>query len=168
VPQTPDGAATSVRRPVTARVARLFGKYLGAPSGPQFGDLAGQVLFAGTHTGVSEVHGVALMSATISRSHSRRRHLTRFLSHARESLGCTQAGQGRGGRRTPTFGGRPCRHQSPMSARAARSPVGHKFDAAAVAAGGNACNPRILGIGADSGHHEQRSPNTSVATDARG
>jgi hypothetical protein len=26
----------------------------------------------------------------------------------------------------------------------------------------------ILGIGADSGHHEQRSPSTSVATDARG
>jgi hypothetical protein len=30
----------------------------------------------------------------------------------------------------------------------------HRLDAAAFAAGGNACNPRILGIGADSGHHE--------------
>jgi hypothetical protein len=46
--------------------------------------------------------------------------------------------------------------------------VGHRFDAAAFAAGINACNPRILGIGADSGHHEQRSPSTRVATQARG
>jgi hypothetical protein len=30
----------------------------------------------------------------------------------------------------------------------------HRFDAAAFAAGGNACKPRILGIGPDSGHHE--------------
>jgi hypothetical protein len=44
----------------------------------------------------------------------------------------------------------------------------HRFDAAAFAAGGKACKPRILGIGADSGHDEHRSPNTSVATDARG
>jgi hypothetical protein len=44
----------------------------------------------------------------------------------------------------------------------------HRFDAAAVAAGGNGCSPRILGIGADSGHHEHRSPKTRVATDARG
>jgi hypothetical protein len=39
---------------------------------------------------------------------------------------------------------------------------------AAFAAGGNACKPVILGIGADSGHYEQRSPSTRVATDARG
>jgi hypothetical protein len=44
----------------------------------------------------------------------------------------------------------------------------HRFDAAAFAAGGNTCNPSILGIGADSGHHEHRSPNTSVATEASG
>jgi len=44
----------------------------------------------------------------------------------------------------------------------------HRFDAAAFAEGGRACSPRILGIGADSGHHEHRSPSTSVATDARG
>jgi hypothetical protein len=42
------------------------------------------------------------------------------------------------------------------------------FDAAAFAAGGNVCNPRILGIGADSGHQEHRSPSTKVATEARG
>jgi hypothetical protein len=39
---------------------------------------------------------------------------------------------------------------------------------AAFAAGGKACKPVILGIGADSGHYEQRSPSTRVATDARG
>jgi hypothetical protein len=39
---------------------------------------------------------------------------------------------------------------------------------AGFAAGGNACKPVILGIGADSGHYEQRSPSTRVATDARG
>jgi hypothetical protein len=44
----------------------------------------------------------------------------------------------------------------------------HKFDAAAFAAGRKACNPRILGMGADSGHHEHRSPSTSVGTYARG
>jgi hypothetical protein len=46
--------------------------------------------------------------------------------------------------------------------------LAHKFDAAAFAAGGRVCNARILGIGADSGHHEHRSPSTRVATDARG
>jgi hypothetical protein len=35
-------------------------------------------------------------------------------------------------------------------------------------AGGSACKPRILGIGADSGHQEHRSPSMSVATEARG
>jgi hypothetical protein len=44
---------------------------------------------------------------------------------------------------------------------------GHR-PAAAFAAGGRAYSPRILGIGADSGHHEHRSPSTRVATDARG
>jgi hypothetical protein len=43
-----------------------------------------------------------------------------------------------------------------------------RFDAAAFAAGGKACKPRILGIGVDSGHHEHRNPSTRVATDARG
>jgi hypothetical protein len=38
-----------------------------------------------------------------------------------------------------------------------------RLDTAAFAAGGNACKPR-----ADCGHQEQRSPSTSVATDARG
>jgi len=33
---------------------------------------------------------------------------------------------------------------------------------AATTAGGKACNPRILGIGADSGHHEQRGPSTDA------
>jgi hypothetical protein len=40
--------------------------------------------------------------------------------------------------------------------------------AAAFPAGGRACSPRILGIGADSGHHEHRSPSMRAATDARG
>jgi hypothetical protein len=35
-------------------------------------------------------------------------------------------------------------------------------------AGGSACRPSILGIGAVSGHQEHRSPRTRVATDARG
>jgi hypothetical protein len=43
----------------------------------------------------------------------------------------------------------------------------HRFDAT-FAIGGRACRPRILGIGANSGHHEHRNPNTRVATDARG
>jgi hypothetical protein len=54
-----------------------------------------------------------------------------------------------------------------ISKRRAAGPP-HRFDAAAFAAGGKGCNPRILGIGADSGHHEHRSPNTRVATDASG
>jgi hypothetical protein len=49
-----------------------------------------------------------------------------------------------------------------------RSANVQRFDAAAFAAGGKACKPRILGIGAASGHHEHRSPRTRVATDARG
>jgi hypothetical protein len=53
-------------------------------------------------------------------------------------------------------------------ATAAGSVLTHRFDAAAFATGGRACKPRILGIGADSGNHEQRSPSTRVATDARG
>jgi hypothetical protein len=41
-----------------------------------------------------------------------------------------------------------------------RSPLlDHRFDAAAFAAGGKACKPRILGIGAD-----QRRPSTRMAT----
>jgi hypothetical protein len=44
----------------------------------------------------------------------------------------------------------------------------HRFDAAVFAAGGKACSPRILGIGADSGHHEHRRPSTNVPTDASG
>jgi hypothetical protein len=44
---------------------------------------------------------------------------------------------------------------------------GHR-PAAAFATGDTACSPRILGIGAVSGHHEHRSPRTRVATDARG
>jgi hypothetical protein len=44
----------------------------------------------------------------------------------------------------------------------------HRFDARAFAAGGSACKPSILGIGANSGHQEHPSPRTRVATDARG
>jgi hypothetical protein len=40
--------------------------------------------------------------------------------------------------------------------------LAHRLDAAAFAAGGKACNPRILGMGADSGHHEQRSPSMQI------
>jgi hypothetical protein len=36
------------------------------------------------------------------------------------------------------------------------------------AAEGGACSPRILSIGADSGHQEHRGPRTRVATNARG
>jgi hypothetical protein len=43
----------------------------------------------------------------------------------------------------------------------------HRFDAT-FAIGGRAWRPRILGIGANFGHHEHRNPNTRVATDARG
>jgi hypothetical protein len=35
-------------------------------------------------------------------------------------------------------------------------------------AGGSGYSPRSFGIGADPGHHEQRSPSTSVPTDASG
>jgi hypothetical protein len=49
-----------------------------------------------------------------------------------------------------------------------KGPPDYRFAAAAFAAGGSACSPRILGIGAVSGHQEHRSPSTSVATDARG
>src|SRR5271170_4953415 len=38
----------------------------------------------------------------------------------------------------------------------------------AFAAGGRECNPRILGIGAEPGHHEQRRPRTRVPTEASG
>jgi hypothetical protein len=48
-------------------------------------------------------------------------------------------------------------------ATAAGSVLTHRFDAAAFAAGGNACNPRILGIGADSGHHEHRNSRTGLS-----
>jgi hypothetical protein len=37
-----------------------------------------------------------------------------------------------------------------------------------VAAGGSAYRPRIFGIGAEPGHHEQRKPSTSVPTEASG
>jgi hypothetical protein len=43
-----------------------------------------------------------------------------------------------------------------------------RFDAVAFASGGKTCRPRVLGMGADSGHHEHRSPSTNVATDASG
>jgi hypothetical protein len=44
----------------------------------------------------------------------------------------------------------------------------HRFEAIAFAAGGKVCKLGILGIGADSGHHEHRNPSTRVATDANG
>ena len=44
----------------------------------------------------------------------------------------------------------------------------YRVEAAISTDGGKACSPRILGIGADSGHQEQRSPSTRVATDATG
>jgi hypothetical protein len=47
---------------------------------------------------------------------------------------------------------------APAAGRASPPSAAHRFDAAAFAAGGKACKPRILGIGADSGHHEHRSP----------
>jgi hypothetical protein len=48
-------------------------------------------------------------------------------------------------------------------------PPDHRFEEdAGFATGGTASRPRILGIGAVSGHHEHRSPRTRVATDARG
>jgi hypothetical protein len=43
----------------------------------------------------------------------------------------------------------------------------HRFDTAAFATGGNACSPRIVGMGAVSGHHEHRRPSTRVATPTR-
>jgi hypothetical protein len=38
----------------------------------------------------------------------------------------------------------------------------------ALAAGGNACRPAILGIGAAPPHHEHRSPSTRLPTEANG
>jgi hypothetical protein len=59
--------------------------------------------------------------------------------------------------------------ESALSYQASRGqPPDHRFVAADFAAGGTECRPRILGIGADSGHHEHRSPRTRVATEARG
>jgi hypothetical protein len=40
--------------------------------------------------------------------------------------------------------------------------------AVAPAAGGSAYSPSSFGIGADPGHHEHRSPSTSVPTEASG
>jgi hypothetical protein len=57
---------------IAARAARLLGINLGAPCGPQLGDLAGQVLFAGAHTGISEIHDVALFCSTIYATINRR------------------------------------------------------------------------------------------------
>jgi hypothetical protein len=51
--------------PVATRAARFLRINLGASRGLQLGDLASQVLFPGAHTGVSEVHGVALFCSTI-------------------------------------------------------------------------------------------------------
>jgi hypothetical protein len=50
---------------IAPRAARLLRINLGASRGPQLGQLTGQVLFAGAHTGVSEVHGVAFFCSRI-------------------------------------------------------------------------------------------------------
>jgi hypothetical protein len=50
---------------IAARAARLLGKYLDAPCGSKLGDLAGEVLFAGTDTGISEVQQVTIFCSTI-------------------------------------------------------------------------------------------------------
>jgi hypothetical protein len=49
-----------------------------------------------------------------------------------------------------------------------KASLGQPIEPTAVAAGGSACRPRIFGIGADPGHHEQRKPSTSVPTEASG
>jgi hypothetical protein len=61
----------------------------------------------------------------------------------------------------------PLSGKRPLGA-AKRPNLDHIFDVAAFAAGGSACKPRILGMGADSGRHEHRSPSTRVATKAGG
>jgi hypothetical protein len=53
----------------------------------------------------------------------------------------------------------PAMQPPPRCARSKRSPD-HRFDAAAFAAGGNACKPRILGIGATDGLDLSAAPLT--------